>query len=85
MISKILFRTLKIQNLRNTLENETRFKDILSIFRTSFSFLNTSLLAVTGISFRAVVGLEAVVCLFYLTISEILLDFFLLDLRGLVD
>jgi hypothetical protein len=37
------------------------------------------------ISFFAVEFFEVIVCLFYLTISEILLDFFLLDLSGFVD
>ena len=57
----------------------------LSSFRVSFSFLKTSLLAVWGSSFLAVNTLDVVACLFYLTISEILLDFFLFDLRGFAD
>lgn len=57
----------------------------LSSFNTNFSFLKTSLLAVCGSYFLAVVFLEVIACLFYFTTSEILLDFFLLDLGGLAD
>lgn len=57
----------------------------LSIFKTSLSFLKTYLLAVCGIYFLAVVFREVTACLFYFTTSEILLDFFLLDFRGLAD